>query len=184
MWWESLCEGRWLPMLLAAMVLTGALAWRRSRPGRPATIVAGAATCFLLLLPVLNWLVVTDREAVSTALRSIEKAANNHNISGILEGIDQDFRSYGGLEKAGLSNLLHSLDQRYGVKTIIVRRPEVFQAEPDGTRPCEFTLKLTGDSGEYAVVVKTIWKKRGGIWRILKVTVTRLLDKDQTPLPV
>jgi hypothetical protein len=33
-------------------------------------------------------------------------------------------------------------------------------------------------------MVKTIWKKRDGVWRILKVTVTKFLDKDQTPLPV
>jgi hypothetical protein len=114
----------------------------------------------------------------------MEKAANSHDIPSILAGIDTDFRSHGGLDRAGLNNLLKSLDQRYGVKSIVVRRPEVLPAEPDGSRPCEFTLKLTGEPGEYVVMVKTIWKKRDGVWRILKVTVTKFLDKDQTPLPV
>ena len=182
--WDVVCEGRWAPMILLAMVLAVAVAWRRSRPSKAATMLAVIAALALLLLPILNWLVVTDREAVTASLLSMEKAANSHDIPSILAGIDTDFRSHGGLDRAGLNNLLKSLDQRYGVKSINVRRPEVLPAEPDGSRPCEFTLKLTGESGEYVVMVKTIWKKRDGVWRILKVTVTKFLDKDQTPLPV
>ena len=73
--WDVVSEGRWAPMILLAMVLAVAVAWRRSRPSKAATMLAVIAALALLLLPILNWLVVTDREAVTASLLSMEKAA-------------------------------------------------------------------------------------------------------------
>lgn len=183
--WQAVCEGAWGPMAFMALLLAGSVAWWRSSPrDRRAMCAVGLSLITLGILPIVHWVVVTDRESVALALKSMEQQANAKDFKYILDGIDPEFRSHGGLDKRGLHALLSTLEARYGVRMIQVRRPEILVPNPDGTFPCEFTMRLTGDFGEFVVLVKTTWKKREGVWRVLKVVVTRLLDKDQTPLPV
>jgi len=183
--WQAVCEGAWGPLAFASLVLVGSLAWWRSSPkDRRAIFSVVLSAIVLVALPMINWLVVTDRESVATALKAMEKQANARDFKSILDGIDPEFRSHGGLDKKGLHALLSTLEARHGVRMIQVKRPDVLAMNTDGTFPCEFTMRLTGDFGEFVILVKTTWKKREGVWRVHRVLVTRLLDKDQTPLPV
>lgn len=172
-------------MAFVALLLAGSLAWWRSAPRdkRP-MVAAGLMALALAALPVIHVLVVTDRESITRALKSMETRANARDFKSILDLIDPDFRSHGGLDKKGLHALISTLEGRYGVRAVHVRRPEFSARQADGTIPCEFTVRLAGDFGEYVVVAKTTWKKREGVWRVHRVKVTRLLDRDQTPLPV
>jgi hypothetical protein len=183
--WQAICEGAWGPMAFAAIILVGSLGWLRSSPKDKRAIFSIAiSAAALIILPMINWLVVTDRESVAMAVKTMERQANARDFKSIVDGIDPEFRSHGGLDQKGLHVLLSTLEARHGVKMIQVKRPDVLSPNADGTFPCEFTMRLTGDFGEFVVLVKTTWKKRGGAWRVHRVVVTRLLDKDQTPLPV
>jgi len=183
--WQDICEGAWGPIFFMAMVLAGNIAWKRSSPrDRRATAAVAVSATLLVALPAIHWLVVTDRESVTIALKRFETQANARDFKAMLEGIDPDFRSHGGLDKKGLHALLSTLEARHGVRAVQVKRPEVMAPGSDGGYPCEFTMRLTGDFGEFAVVVKTHWRKRDGTWKVDRVVVYRLLDRDQTPLPV
>jgi len=95
------------------------------------------------------------------AVKTMERQANARDFKSIVDGIDPEFRSHGGLDKKGLHALLSTLEARHGVKMIQVKRPDVISPNADGTFPCEFTMRLTGDFGEFVVLVKTTWKKKG-----------------------
>ena len=61
--WQAICEGAWGPMAFAAIILLGSLGWLRSAPKDKRAIFSVAiSAAALIILPVINWLVVTDRE--------------------------------------------------------------------------------------------------------------------------
>src|SRR5688572_6622536 len=86
-----LFEDFWVLAAFAAPVFIVALAIHRrrltSRTKRGVQITIG---CFLLILAV-QYLVVTDREAIEKLIRTLARAVDEGNVPGIGEHLDETF---------------------------------------------------------------------------------------------
>lgn len=124
-----------------------------------------------VLVGLVAWLVVTDREQIESAARDIANAIEQNQTQRIPAHLDADFTaSVGGMpiRKEGVVMVCNSNIERWGIDRVTFHKVDV---QVDGSRArMHLTTFLTYDGGQRSGLIWDLeWINRGGEWLILKV---------------
>jgi len=181
---ELIAQPSW-KLYFFAFILSAAMffLWR-SQPGRKTFGVFLLAIFLSLMIPLVDWLFVTDNEIIAFRLHCMAVDIAKKDWAAVASIFSPNFQTYGGLDRKGVMDLLRQAEGKYGFKKIIIRQLDIRSAQGDIAKKSVFTLRLEGQSSLEVVEIEALLVPVEGNWMIEKVKVFRLLGTDNNPLPI
>lgn len=144
-------------LILIALIAELIVLWLHQRRGwtswRPPFIVPAVA----VLLLVVQWLVVTDHEALRNLTRRLANAVDASDLNAFMQDIDADFR-LGEMTRAALSERMHAILERTQIEQAGVG---AFEITVNGdTAAVAFRARARFEAGEAGI------REYVGRWRL------------------
>ena len=168
----------WLYVLLILAESILLLVWKRPRTRQTATRLLIPAAFGALVFAVAT-LVVTDREKITRATHEIVETVSSGQTSTLEKYLDNDFHgTFRGesLNRAKTISRARDALHRFRIRKVEVKRLEVKVSGQTATVRMLTGIRAGGREvrGQFPVIWRIEWIKRGKDWRILSASEPRL----------
>ncbi|MBI3462454.1 MAG: hypothetical protein HY000_05250 [Planctomycetes bacterium] len=166
-------------VLLIAMVGTG-----RGR----LLVWMGVLAALAVLLLLLEWLLVTDRERVDGIVNQMAKAVRNGDIDGLLNHLAPQCH-FGDMNREGVRQLASSVIHEFEIDRVTVgdRKTQVFPHRKQAT--AEFLAVVRGKQAkvEFAPYasrwILTFHQDPAGQWQVVEIERLQAFGENRQPVP-
>jgi hypothetical protein len=173
-------------LLVAVAAALGYLWWANQTRGL--LIATGVVSALLVLLFLLSWLIVTDREEMTNAVYEMAGGVSANEPDRVVKHLAKDF-SYRSLNKAAVATAINQAVTRWGIGDVIVWNFKFDQvSREDKSARVQFHMRVTDRDGLEVgfALCRCEFVIEDGHWRMQSIKFYKpFTDSDQEiPVPV
>jgi hypothetical protein len=161
---------------LALAALSMAVLWHEQRRRMWLWSIAGVAAAAMVVF-LVSFLVVTDREKIADAAENIARAVTQQRLAEVPPFLDDAFEArFSGatVKKYGVEALCRSNLVRYDIRNCKLHAMKIEVHDDQATmRVTSIVFYGSGGDQRYALIWDVIWMRRPDGWKILSVSEPR-----------